>query len=322
MRIVFAGTPEVAVPTLRALVDSGHTVVGVMTRPPKRQGRRRTPVASPVAQAAADLGLRLLETEQPGGPEALDWLQGLHPDLGVVVAYGALLSQQVLDVPDEGWLNVHFSALPHLRGAAPVQRAIMRGDTEIGVSIFRLDAGLDTGPLLLTSDFPLPAGVTSGQMLQQLSAEGAGLLVEAVNLVAAGQAQYVPQDEGPEGTAVTYAPKLERKDGFIDFRAQAPVVDSVIRGVTPAPGAWTTLPGGHPMKLGAPAQVSVEPNPDSDLKPGQVRLSGDSVTVGCQGGTLVLGTVAPAGKKWMEAAAWARGAQLTDDFRLGLDHGA
>ena len=239
LRIVFAGTPQVAVPTLRALVESGHEVVGVVTREPKRRGRSKTLVPSEVGQFAAQQGLEVLETSRPGDLEATEWIRAREADLGVVVAYGALLPQSVLDLPVEGWVNLHFSKLPDLRGAAPVQRALIRGDRQIGCSVFRLEKGMDTGPVFSTRMYPVGAEKTAGEALEDLSVLGAAQVLEVVDQIEAGAAKAVQQDEGLDGENVTFAPKLGRADGLIDFKAPARAVIDLVRGVTPDPGAWT-----------------------------------------------------------------------------------
>ncbi len=320
-RIVFAGTPEAAVPTLEALVQAGENVVGVITRPPKSRGRSRTPVASPVAVAAEELGLETLETSNPNSEEALAWLRDLDPDLGVIVAYGAILREAALEAPTEGWINLHFSSLPDLRGAAPVQRALMRGDKELGCSVFVLEKGLDTGPILSEARYPVGADATSGEALVQLANAGARQVVDTVRDLGAGRARRRPQDTGTDDSAVTFAPKLARADGFVDFDASALAVKDHVRAVTPAPGAWTTLPDGSRLKLG-PVRVVESPTVgagegDGDNS-GAVTAGRREVQVRCgDGGSVELGTVAPAGKNWMNAADWWRGARLPAGIRLG-----
>lgn len=312
LRIIFAGTPDVAVPTLAALLQSGHTIVGVITREPKRRGRSHRFVPSEVGQFAQDNGLPLLETERPGSEEARAWIAQRKADLGVVVAYGALLPQSVLDLLPLGWINLHFSALPHLRGAAPVQHALLRGDSTIGCSIFRLEAGMDTGPLFSTVIHPIPPDHTSGEVLAELSQVGATQVVAVLDALDAETAVTSPQDEGEAGEKITYAPKLTRHDAFINFCAPASQVADHIRAVTPAPGAWTVLPDGTPLKLGPVKVTSLE-----DAKPGAVHITRKSVEVSCGRGAVILGEVAPAGKRWMSATDWWRGARLDATIRLG-----
>lgn len=318
MRIIFAGTPEVAIPTLAALTDSKHQVVGVITRPPKRRGRSKKLFDSDVAAWAKERGLPVLETEKPGQETNQEWIKARNADLAVVVAYGSILPQSVLDLPKHGWLNLHFSQLPHLRGAAPVQHAVLRGDKEIGCTVFRLDAGMDTGLVLSSVLHPLSDTVTSGEALQFLAIKGAAQMLESVNQVAGGTAVFTPQVTGVNNEFVTYAPKLEREIGFIDFQASAAEVSARIRAVTPSPGAWTTLPGGTVLKLG-PVQIALEDeeNAHGALVPGEVSGGKQAVKVLCNPGVVTLGEVAPAGKKWMKAADWWRGARLESGEQLG-----
>ncbi len=314
MRVIFAGTPEVAVPTLQALLASRHEVVGVLTREAKRQGRKRELVSSPVSQLATQENIPLLETEQPNSAEAQKWLAQLEPDLGVVVAYGALLQPSTLAIPQLGWLNLHFSALPKLRGAAPVQRAIIEQHEKTGLSVFMLDEGMDTGPLVTVAEKSLDTTMTAGEVLESFASLGAEQVVDTLDLIDSGQADFTPQDS--LGQTPSYAPKLVRQDAFIDFSGSADQVSAHIRGVTPAPGAWTTLPGQVPMKLGKVGPVAAQGS-HSALRPGQVVVEGSDVLVGCGAGVVKLGQVAPAGKSWMQAQDWARGARLNDEYMLG-----
>lgn len=306
MNILFAGTPEVALPTLRALIDSNNTVVGVLTRPPARKGRKATLVPSPVATFASECGIPLIETSRPSDEDTLEHIKSLAPDLGVVVAYGAILKKDVLTAPRLGWINLHFSDLPRWRGAAPVQHAIWNRDAEIATSVFQLDEGLDTGPVYSRQVFPLYGDETSGALLESLSLKGASQVVNVVNAIDQGEA---PVSQPVEGA--TYARQLSRSDGFIDFSESPEVLDAHIRAVTPAPGAWTTLRG-TPMKLGPITPLSNI----NELSPGQVSATKKTVLVGCRNGAVRLGEVAPAGKKWMASTDWARGARV-GDVRLG-----
>lgn len=314
MRILFAGTPDVALPTLRALYHSTFDVVGVLTRPPARSGRRRELTASPVAQEARGLGIDLLETATPGSEDSLAWIQAKQADLGVVVAYGALLREPVLKAPRQGWLNLHFSALPYLRGAAPVQHALLNGDRVIGTTVFQLDTGLDTGPILSLEEHEIPAGATAGQLLSSLATVGAEQVVKAIEMIANGSAIWTDQPEdAPEQLA--YASKLAKSDGYIDFAVDADQVVNRIRAVTPSPGAWTYGPQGEVIRLGPVLQDG-----EMGLSSGQIQVGKSQVHVGCASGTLLLGELAPAGRKWMSAADWARGAKLSNESRMGERH--
>lgn len=311
MRVLFAGTPEVALPTLRWLLDSDeHEVVGVLTRADARRGRGRTLHPSPVAALAREAGLDVRTPRTLTDPDIDTWLRGLAADVAVVVAYGRLVPAALLDVPTHGWLNLHFSRLPAWRGAAPVQRAIMAGDTVTGASIFRLEAGLDTGPIYIQSSEPIHATDTAGDLLERLAHAGVTHLEQVLHGLAAGTASAQMQDDA----AATYAPMLTRDDGAICWSDTAAHIDQQVRGVTPAPGAYTTYRGTR-LRL-----APLTPVPDvTDLAPGVLRVSKREVVVGTGEGTLRLGLVAPAGKSWMPAEAWARGARLGEGTCLGSD---
>lgn len=309
MRIVFAGTPAPALPVLRALIDSEHEIAAVLTRPPARSGRGRALVPSPVAALAAQAGLPLIEASGFANEELRERLRRLDADLGVVVAYGALIPREVLDMPAQGWINLHFSDLPRWRGAAPVQWAILAGDEETASTVFALEEGLDSGPVY--SRLPLRIGhETSGELLARMAELGAPQVLEVVNAIAAGTASARPQDESDPGASK--ARRLTHEDGFVTFEEDASMTDRRIRAVTPNPGAWTLLPSGQRLKLDA-----AEPVEAPGLAPGVVAASKTEVLVGCRAGALRLGRVAPAGKGWMDAAAWARGARLPEGARLG-----
>ena len=309
MRIIFAGTPQAACPTFQALIDSPHEIVAALTRPPARTGRGRQLHPSPVAELATQHGIPLVETSSLRDESIQQTIRDLHADLGVVVAYGALVPQSVLDMPTHGWVNLHFSDLPQWRGAAPVQWAIASGQTQTASCVFQLEAGLDTGPVFSR----LPVGIrheTSGELLERMAILGAQQVLDVVDSLAEGTAQAVPQVL-PEGEELPHARRLEVNDGFIDFTQDARVVDARIRSVIPSPGAWTTL-GGQRVKLGA-VSLSDQPTPGV----GRMVVSKKNVLVGCADVCVELGQLAPAGKSWMDAAAWARGARLSDDSRMG-----
>ncbi|QWW18693.1 methionyl-tRNA formyltransferase [Schaalia sp. 19OD2882] len=308
MRIVFAGTPEAAVPTLEALLSSRHTVSGVITRPPARAGRGRVLVPSPVAEVARAADVPLLEASHLRSPEAAEFVEGAGADLGVVVAYGGLVPTRILEAPRLGWINLHFSDLPRWRGAAPVQWAIREGDSATASCVFQLEEGLDTGPVF--SRIRTPIGrEDAGELLSRMSREGATQVLDVVEDLEQGTALAVAQDPFAE---VTRARMLTHEDGFIDFTEDADHVDRVIRSVTPNPGAWTRLPDGRRMKLRA-----VTPLAQDTPGPGLLLVSKNDVLVGCAQGCVRLGEVAPAGKSWMGAAAWARGSRPGPEDRLG-----
>jgi len=308
MRLLFAGTPAPAVPALEALLASRHEVVAVLTRPDARAGRGRKLLASPVKERALAEGIEVLDPAQPRGEEFLASLERLEIDAAPVVAYGALLRPEVIGVPRHGWVNLHFSVLPAWRGAAPVQHAIIAGDEITGASTFRIEEGLDTGPVFGTLTETIRPRDTAGDLLDRLSVAGAELLVRTLDAIEDGTIMAVPQPA--EG--VSHAPRLLPADAKVDWRRPAFVVDRLVRGCTPAPGAWTSLPDGSRLGLGP-----VRPSEDSHLAPGELEVRKDAVLVGTGGGAVVLGEVQPVGKRAMAAADWARGARLAPGSRLG-----
>ncbi|MFE6635347.1 methionyl-tRNA formyltransferase [Streptomyces tendae] len=309
MKLVFAGTPEVAVPALDALIASGrHEVAAVVTRPDAPAGRGRRLVASPVAERAEEAGIEVLKPAKPRDPDFLDRLREIAPDCCPVVAYGALLPRVALDVPARGWVNLHFSLLPAWRGAAPVQHALMAGDEIAGASTFLIEEGLDSGPVYGTVTETVRPTDTSGDLLTRLAFAGAGLLAATMDGIEDGSLKAVPQpDEG-----VTLAPKITVEDARVDWTAPALRVDRVVRGCTPAPGAWTTFRGER-LKL-----VQALPLPDrTDLAPGQLAAGKNNVYVGTGSHAVELLWVQAQGKKPMRAADWARGARITEGELLG-----
>ena len=313
MRLVFAGTPEAALPAFEAVLASTHDVVAVLTRPDAPAGRGRRLAPSPVAARARDAGLEVLTPQRPRDADFLQRLIDLAPDCCPVVAYGALVPQPVLDVPQQGWVNLHFSLLPAWRGAAPVQHAIIAGDEVTGASTFRLEAGLDTGPVYGVLTETVRPTDTGGDLLGRLAAAGAGLLVATLDGIADGS--LVPRPQPAEG--VSLAAKIEVTDARVDWPAGATRIDRLVRGCTPAPGAWTTWRGQR-LKLGP-----VRPAPDGEqLEPGRLRATARQVEVGTGTVPVVLTTVQPQGRRPMPAADWARGSRLAPDERLGEQRSA
>jgi methionyl-tRNA formyltransferase len=308
MRLVFAGTPAVAVPALDAIADSGHELLAVVTRPDAPAGRGRHLVRSPVGAWADAHGVEVLTPARPREPGFLDRLRALAPDCVPVVAYGALVPPAALAIPPYGWINLHFSLLPAWRGAAPVQHAVLHGDEITGASVFLLEEGLDTGPVYGTFTEPIRPTDTAGDLLGRLAKAGAGLLVEVLDGIAAGVAEAVPQPA--EG--VTLAPKVTVEDAEIRWHDPAFAVDRRIRACTPAPGAWTSARGER-VKLGP---VTVLANGPA-LPAGEVMVERGRVLVGTGTEPVALGEVRAAGKKAMPADAWARGARLAAGERLG-----
>ncbi|MFE5733264.1 methionyl-tRNA formyltransferase [Streptomyces sp. NPDC056528] len=309
MKLVFAGTPEVAVPALDALIASGrHEVAAVVTRPDAPAGRGRRLVASPVAQRAEEAGIEVLKPARPRDEDFLARLREIAPDCCPVVAYGALLPKVALDVPARGWVNLHFSLLPAWRGAAPVQHALMAGDQVTGASTFLIEEGLDSGPVYGVVTEDVRPTDTSGDLLTRLAFAGAGLLAATMDGIEDGTLQAVPQPV--EG--VTLAPKIRVEDAHVDFAAPALRVDRVVRGCTPAPGAWTVFRGER-LKL-----IQVTPLPDrTDLAPGELSVGKNDVYAGTGSYAVELLWVQPQGKKPMKAADWARGVRIAPGERLG-----
>ncbi len=314
MRLLFAGTPAVALPSLDALLASRHEVVAVLTRPDARAGRGRTLTPSPVKQRALEAGIEVLTPTTLRDPELQERLAALAPDAAPVVAYGNLVPPEVLDLPRHGWVNLHFSVLPAWRGAAPVQHAIIAGDEVTGASTFRIEAGLDTGPVYGTLTETIRPTDTAGDLLARLADAGSGLLVRTLDALEEGILTPVPQP----GDGISVAPRLSTEDAQVRWRHPAMAVDRRIRGCTPAPGAWTTLPDGSRLGLG-PVRLAAEV---TGLAPGAVHVGRGEVLVGTGTHAVRLGEVRPAGKKAMAAADWARGARLPEDAVLGAEVGA
>ncbi|WP_165987258.1 methionyl-tRNA formyltransferase [Streptomyces sp. YIM 98790] len=309
MRLVFAGTPEVAVPSLDALLSAGrHRVVAVVTRPDAPAGRGRRLAASPVAERAEEAGIEVLKPETPRDPAFLERLRAIAPDCCPVVAYGGLLPQAALDIPPHGWVNLHFSLLPAWRGAAPVQHAVMAGDEITGASTFRIEKGLDSGPVYGTVTERIRPADTSGDLLTRLAFAGAGLLAATVDGIEDGSLKPVPQP----ADGVTLAPKITVEDAQVDWRAPALRVDRVVRGCSPVPGAWTVFRGER-LKL-----RQVTPCPDvTGLAPGELAVGKHHVHAGTGSHAVELLWVQPQGRKPMAAADWARGVRVSSGEQLG-----
>ena len=296
MRLVFAGSPAAAVPSLTALADGPHEVVAVLTRDDTPQGRRRVLTPTPVAVEADRLGLRVVKARRIT-PEVTAELSALDPDLGVVVAYGALLREPLLGAPRLGWVNLHFSLLPSWRGAAPVQRSLMAGDVVTGAAVFQLVPELDAGDVFGQFTQPIGAHENAGHLLDSLAVSGAELLSRVVDAIADGDARAEPQ-----AGDVTLAPKLTLPDGELDFARPAQDVVNLVRGVTPEPGAFTTLDGARLKVLDA-AIARDSPR----LAPGHLERQGKLILVGTATEPVQLVTVHPAGRKAMAAGDWWRG---------------
>lgn len=309
MRLVFAGTPEVAVPALDALLASErHEVAAVVTRPDARAGRGRHFVPCPVAKRAEEEGIEVLKPVHPRDTDFLDRLRAIGPDCCPVVAYGALLPRTALDVPEHGWINLHFSLLPAWRGAAPVQHTLLAGDEVSGATTFQIEEGLDSGPVYGVITEEVRPTDTSGDLLTRLAFAGSGLLVATMDGVEDGSLQAVPQPA--EGISV--APKIGVEDARIDWTAPALRVDRVVRACTPAPGAWTLFRGERLKVRTARPTAGVE-----GLAAGELRADKKSVHVGTGSHAVELLWVQPQGKKPMQAADWARGVRTAEGELLG-----
>lgn len=319
MRVVFAGTPRTALPSLTALLDSAHEVAAVVTRPDAAAGRGRQVEPSPVAAAAAAAGLEVIKPTSARDPALLDRLRAIAPGCAPVVAYGALLPASVLEVPAHGWVNLHFSLLPAWRGAAPVQRAIMAGDEITGACTFQIEQGLDTGPVYGVVTEPIGPTDTSGDLLDRLSRSGARLLVATMDGIEDGSLRAVPQ----AADRVSYAHKITVDDARVDWSAPASHVDRLIRACTPAPGAWTTFRGERlklaPVRIAEPAGAAESANPAepaSGLAGGELAAGKHGVRVGTATGAVLLGEVQAQGKRRMPAEDWARGVRVREGERL------
>lgn len=306
MRLVFAGTPEAALPALEAVAVSRHDLVAVVTRPDAPAGRGRRLVASPVAQRAAELGLPLLKPQHPRDPAFQEALRELRPDCCPVVAYGALLPQSALDIPEHGWVNLHFSVLPAWRGAAPVQHAIWAGDEVSGATTFRIVKELDAGPTFGLMTQTIRPEDTAGDLLERLAEGGAGLLVATLDGIDEGtlEAREQPVD------GLSLAPKILVEHAQVDWSEPAVAVDRRIRACTPAPGAWSSF-AGERIKLGPVRPVDREP-----LAPGLLEVTKNAVFAGTATDPVQLGRVKAFGKSEMDAADWARGVRLESGARF------
>jgi methionyl-tRNA formyltransferase len=308
MRVIFAGTPETAVPSLSAFLDSRHDVVAVLTKPDAPAGRGRKLTPSPIAQVASDAGVEVLKPQRPGDPDFLARLAAIRPDCAPVVAYGGLLPRAALDVPKHGWVNLHFSLLPAWRGAAPVQHAILAGDEVTGACTFQIEEELDAGPVYGVVTEPVRATDTGGDLLARLANSGARLLVATLDGIEDGSLVAHPQP----AAGVSWAPKLTVADAEIDWSMPALHVDRLVRACTPDPGAWTTFRGER-IKLG-PVRLDLG---TTDLAVGELRGDRDGVRVGTGSHAVLLREVQPQGRRVMPAPDWARGARLDPNARLG-----
>jgi methionyl-tRNA formyltransferase len=305
VRLVFAGTPATALPSLEALLASRHEVAAVLTRPDAAAGRGRALGPSPIAVLAAEAGVEVLRPAKPSEPAFKDRLREIAPDCCPVTAYGALIPQSVLDIPARGWVNLHFSLLPAWRGAAPVHHAILHGDDMTGATTFQLVRELDAGPIYGVLTEPVRPSDTTGSLLERLSIAGAGLLVTTLDLIESGELEARPQP----ADGVSLAPKVTPADAEVNWKVPAPAVSRLIRACTPAPGAWTMLDGTRVKLLPVTSPGGAD---GVALGPGELLATRDTVLVGTATGPVQLGDVQPGGKRLMPAPEWARGLRLTD----------
>lgn len=304
MRVLYAGTPDTAVEPLNALIDAGLNVVGVLTRQDAPVGRKRLMTASPVAERAEELGIPIIKGNRYDDAVHAA-VADLAPDVAAVVAYGAILPRRALELVPHGWINLHFSTLPGWRGAAPVQRALMAGEKELGASTFLIEEGLDTGPVYGTLVEPVGEDDTAGTMLAALATSGGRLLAETLRSIGSGTAVATSQIGEP-----SFAPKLNISDARIDWTGNASDVEAHVRGTTPEPGAWTELKG---QRLKMEGLHAFDPGDMASSRvPGAARLEGKNVVVTCGEDEVVVDRIQPAGKKMMNAADWARGAGKID----------
>ncbi|MCI1018125.1 methionyl-tRNA formyltransferase [Microbacterium sp. C5A9] len=305
MRLVFAGTPSAAVPTLRRLAAE-HDVAAVVTRPDAPLGRKRVLTPSPVAQVADELGLPVIKAARLDD-EATAAIAALDAELGVIVAYGGLVREPLLSTPAQGWINLHFSLLPEWRGAAPVQRALINGDARLGASVFQLVPALDAGDVFDTREVEIAEEATADAALETLAVEGAELTAEVVSSIAEGTAVAVPQVGEP-----SLAPKLTLDDGLLDWDEPLVRVFARYRGVTPEPGAHTVV-GGHRLKILEAAPAHDEPRQDA----GEITATKSALLIGTASSPLSVTRVQPAGKGAMNAVDWWRGQRDTENLRAG-----
>ncbi len=310
MRILFWGTPTFALPSLRAVEDEGHEIVGVVTQPDRHAGRGRKLRPSPVKEAALSEGYSVLEPEKPRGEEFLQKIRALEPELSVVAAYGHILRREILDLPPLGSINVHASLLPELRGAAPLNWAIIRGHAVTGVTIMRMAEAMDAGPILFQIKEPIAEEETASDLYDRLSEVGAAALIEALALMEAGVLEEVEQDE----TRATYAPKVDRQRARVDWEMDADSVSRWIRGMDAVPGAWSSLEG-SPVKLfrARPQETITEEHPPGTVVEASAR---SGLVVAAGSGAVQVLEVQPSGKRRMHASAWigGRGARVGQRF--------
>ena len=315
MRIVFFGTPEFAVPSLKALLTAGFEIAAVVTQPDKPQGRSRSKLfASPIKLIAEDLDIPVLQPVKPMGDVFAQTLRRFESDLGVVVAYGHILRPEILATPRLGMINVHASLLPRLRGAAPIQWAILNGDRETGVSIMQMEAGLDSGPVYHRAVVQVGADETGGELTQRLAQVGSATLIETVTALNKGPLKATPQDH----SAATYAPKIDRTHCRLNWSEGAECCARRIRSFDPEPGAWTRFDGNEVKLFGARVHqhLDVEGSENGKVPAGTVLQTGDRLSISAGNGALMVREVQPSGKRRMPVADWLRGHPIVAGHRF------
>ncbi|HEX2076805.1 MAG TPA: methionyl-tRNA formyltransferase [Longimicrobium sp.] len=311
MRVLFWGTPAFALPALRSLAEEGHVVVGVVTQPDRPAGRGRAVAMSPIKQEALEEGIPVLQPERARGEEFIAQLRALQPDISVVVAFGQILRPEVLAVPRLGSVNIHASLLPDLRGAAPIQWAIVRGYASSGVTIMRMDAGMDTGPMLMRVEEPIEPEESAAELGTRLAEIGAEALVEVLALMEGGEVEETPQDH----SRATYAPKVDRGTARVNWPLPADEVALWMRGMDDVPGAWSPLGDRGPVKLFRPQVVN-----EMGGFPGEVIQAGEEgVLVACGMGAVRVREVQAPGKRRMPAGEWVRGRGVAVGDRFGAE---
>lgn len=302
MKAVFMGTPDFSVGTLNAMYEAGHEIAAVFTQPDKQKGRGKSVLMTPVKERALELGIPVYQPVKLREKENYEILKEINPDVIVVVAYGQLISKEILDLPRYGCINVHASLLPKYRGAAPIQWAVIDGEAESGVTTMKMDEKLDTGDMIMKTVIPLAADETGGSLHDKLADAGAKLLVETLKEVEAGTATYTKQDD----SKMTYAKKLTKELGHIDFSMEAAKIERLIRGLNPWPSAYTSYEGKN-MKIWS-AKVSDQQYdaPDGTI----VAVSKNDFTVKTADGSLVITEVQLEGKKRMDAGSFLRGTKV------------
>ncbi len=307
MRVLFWGTPEFAAPPLRALIGEGFEVVGVITQPDKPQGRSREIIPSPVKQIVTEEEIPIFQPKNARGPELVESLKALKPDISIVVAYGHILPQKIIDLPPMGTLNIHASLLPALRGAGPIQAAIHQGLTETGVSVMRVTPPLDAGPVLLQARTQIFDDETFGELQVRLSELGALTLIEALTLLSLGKAKEMVQDE----SRATYAPKVNRESSRINWKESALQISRLIRASDPKPGAFSETPKGDVKMFGPKVMDGIKG------KPGEVLKTTGELMIACGNDAIRISHVQPSGKSRMSAHDWARGRGTVVGDRYG-----